>query len=106
VVKLVRAQVLMAEGFEEIELSSIADILRRGGVAVTIAGLKDGLITGLKKPLNFPKTPLRIREFKAADACVMISAISSPCSTYFPPVIYTILFYFIFKSFLLIYPVF
>ena len=43
---MAKALVLMAEGFEEIELTSIVDILRRGGVTVTIAGLKDGLITG------------------------------------------------------------
>ena len=29
---MVKALVLMAEGFEEIELTSIVDILRRGGV--------------------------------------------------------------------------
>jgi len=43
---MAKALVLMAEGFEEIELTSIVDILRRGGVEVAIAGLKDGLITG------------------------------------------------------------
>ena len=43
---MAKALVLMAEGFEEIELTSIVDILRRGGVTVTIAGLMDGLITG------------------------------------------------------------
>jgi 4-methyl-5(b-hydroxyethyl)-thiazole monophosphate biosynthesis len=41
-----KALVLMAEGFEEIEFSNIVDILRRGGVSVTVAGLKEGLITG------------------------------------------------------------
>ncbi len=46
VVKMAKALVLMADGFEEIELSSIVDILRRGGVTVTIAGLKEGLLTG------------------------------------------------------------
>jgi 4-methyl-5(b-hydroxyethyl)-thiazole monophosphate biosynthesis len=43
---MAKALVLMAEGFEEIELTSVVDILRRGGVTVTIAGLKDGIITG------------------------------------------------------------
>jgi 4-methyl-5(b-hydroxyethyl)-thiazole monophosphate biosynthesis len=43
---MIKALVLMADGFEEIELSSIVDILRRGGVSVTVAGLQDGLITG------------------------------------------------------------
>ena len=43
---MIKALVLMAEGFEEIELSSIVNILRRGGVSVIVAGLQDGLITG------------------------------------------------------------
>lgn len=45
---MAKALVLMAEGFEEIELTSIVDILRRGGVTVTIAGLKDGITTGAR----------------------------------------------------------
>ncbi len=45
---MIKALVLMAEGFEEIELTTIVDILRRGGVTVTIAGLKDGIITGAR----------------------------------------------------------
>ena len=45
---MAKALVLMAEGFEEIELTSIVDILRRGGVMVTIAGLKGGIITGAR----------------------------------------------------------
>ena len=45
---MVNALVLMAEGFEEIELTSIVNILRRGGLNVTIAGLKDGLTTGAR----------------------------------------------------------
>ena len=43
---MVKALLLMAEGFEEIELTSIVDILRRGGVTVSIAGLKKELTTG------------------------------------------------------------
>ena len=43
---MVKALVLMAEGFEEIELTSIVDILRRGEVTVVIAGLQDKTITG------------------------------------------------------------
>jgi len=46
VAKMVKALVLMADGFEEIELSSIVNILRRGGVIVTIVSLKEGLLTG------------------------------------------------------------
>ena len=55
---MVKALVLMAEGFEEIELSNIVDILRRGGVTVTVAGLKDGLITGSRGIKMQPDAPL------------------------------------------------
>lgn len=60
---MAKALVLMAEGFEEIELTSIADILRRGGITVTIAGLKDGIITGARGIKIQPDAPLEsIRE--------------------------------------------
>lgn len=60
---MVRALVLMAEGFEEIELTSIVDILRRGGVTVTIAGLKNELTTGSRGIKIQPDTSLdRVKE--------------------------------------------
>ncbi len=40
------ALVLFAEGSEELEAISIVNILRRGGVAVTLAGLTDGALRG------------------------------------------------------------
>jgi 4-methyl-5(b-hydroxyethyl)-thiazole monophosphate biosynthesis len=36
----------LAEGFEEIEFSAIVDILRRAGIDVAVAGLKEGIIDG------------------------------------------------------------
>ncbi|KAF5427056.1 MAG: 4-methyl-5(b-hydroxyethyl)-thiazole monophosphate biosynthesis [Candidatus Methanomarinus sp.] len=55
---MVKALVLMAQGFEEIELSSIVDILRRGNISVTIAGLSSGLITGSRGIKIQPDVPL------------------------------------------------
>lgn len=55
---MTKALVLMAEGFEEIELTTIVDILRRGGVTVTIAGVKDGIITGSRGIRMQPDVPL------------------------------------------------
>jgi 4-methyl-5(b-hydroxyethyl)-thiazole monophosphate biosynthesis len=36
----------LAEGFEEIEFSTIVDILRRAGIDVAVTGLKEGIIDG------------------------------------------------------------
>ena len=41
-----QAAIILAEGFEEIEAISVADILRRGDVDVKIVGLESGIITG------------------------------------------------------------
>lgn len=55
---MAKALVLMADGFEEIEFTSIVDILRRGGVTVMIAGLDDGLKTGSRGIKMMPDTAL------------------------------------------------
>jgi 4-methyl-5(b-hydroxyethyl)-thiazole monophosphate biosynthesis len=48
----------LAEGFEEIEVMTIVDILRRAEIEVVIAGLKDGLIEGAHKILVQPEATL------------------------------------------------
>lgn len=44
-----RVLTLLAPGFEEIEAVTIIDILRRAGVAVTVAGTVEGAIEGSRK---------------------------------------------------------
>ena len=46
----------LAEGFEEIEFSTIVDILRRAGMEVTVAGLKEGAISGAHNVRVTPDT--------------------------------------------------
>jgi 4-methyl-5(b-hydroxyethyl)-thiazole monophosphate biosynthesis len=54
------ASVLMplAEGFEELEAVSIVDVLRRAGIEVTIAGLKDGPVRGSRDTVVVPDAAL------------------------------------------------
>ena len=41
-----KAVLFLADGFEEIEALGTADLLRRAGISVDIAGLKEGHLTG------------------------------------------------------------
>lgn len=48
----------LAEDFEELEAVSVIDILRRGQVEVTVAGLKDGPVRGSRKTVIVPDKSL------------------------------------------------
>lgn len=52
------ALVLFAEGSEELEAITLVNILRRGGVTVTLAGLTDGALRGSRGIVIVPDTPL------------------------------------------------
>ena len=60
----------LAEGFEEIEFSTIIDILRRAEIDVTVAGLKEGIINGAHGVRVTPDTSLD--KIKADDFDVII----------------------------------
>lgn len=58
--------VLLAPGFEEIEALTVVDVLRRAGVRVVAAGLREGLITGSHEITVKPDTTvdkIRVEEF-------------------------------------------
>ncbi|MAF85589.1 MAG: DJ-1 family protein [Dehalococcoidales bacterium] len=60
----------LAEGFEEIEFSTIVDILRRAGMEVTVAGLTEGAISGAHSVRVTPDT--LIDEMSADDFDVIV----------------------------------
>lgn len=53
-----KALILFAEGSEELEAVTLINILRRGGVEVTVAGLHDGPLRGSRGTVLLPDTPL------------------------------------------------
>jgi 4-methyl-5(b-hydroxyethyl)-thiazole monophosphate biosynthesis len=52
------ALILFSEGSEELEAVTVVNILRRGGVAVTLAGLSAGALRGSRGVLLTPDTTL------------------------------------------------
>ncbi|RZN39391.1 MAG: DJ-1/PfpI family protein [Methanophagales archaeon ANME-1-THS] len=65
------AVLLLATGFEEIEATSVVDVLRRAGVEVTIAGLQAGAIQGAHGIKVLPDTTLGEIEPKKFDAVIL-----------------------------------
>lgn len=65
------AVVFLAPGFEEIEATSVVDILRRAGVEVTIAGLQAGVIQGAHGITVTPDTTLGEIEVERFDAVIL-----------------------------------
>ena len=55
----------LADGFEEIEFTTIVDILRRAGIEVTVAGLKEGVTEGARGVKVIPD--ISIDKVNAAD---------------------------------------
>ncbi|HOV82796.1 MAG TPA: DJ-1/PfpI family protein [Methanothrix sp.] len=68
---MVRVLVPLAEGFEEIEAVNVIDILRRAGIEVVTAGLKDGMVTGSHKITVQPDTDLNKIDFRDFDGLVL-----------------------------------
>jgi 4-methyl-5(b-hydroxyethyl)-thiazole monophosphate biosynthesis len=65
-----RALVFLAKGFEEIEASTIVDILRRSGVEVTVAGLTPDLVEGAHGMKFVPNKSIEEVAVKDFDAVV------------------------------------
>ncbi|MDH7596229.1 MAG: DJ-1/PfpI family protein [Methanothrix sp.] len=61
----------LAEGFEEIEFVTVVDILRRAGIDVEIAGLREGTIQGSHGVRVIPDTTFDRVDLKSADAIVL-----------------------------------
>jgi len=53
-----RVIIPLTDGFEEIEFSTIVDILRRAEIEVTVAGLKEGAIEGAYGVKVIPETTI------------------------------------------------
>ena len=61
----------LADGFEEIEFATIVDILRRAGIDVTAAGLKEGATNGAHSIKVIPDTSIDKVRADDFDAIVL-----------------------------------
>ena len=67
----IRILMPLAEGFEEIEAVAVIDILRRAGIEVVTAGLKEGMAVGSHKIVVQPDTSLNKIDFRDFDGLVL-----------------------------------
>lgn len=65
------ALVLFAEGSEELETVTVVNILRRGGVLVSLAGLQEGALRGSRGITLQPDTTLDAIQNNAFDMVVL-----------------------------------
>lgn len=65
------ALVLFAEGSEELETVTVVNILRRGGVLVSLAGLQEGALRGSRGITLLPDTTLDAIQNNAFDMVVL-----------------------------------
>jgi len=65
------ALVLFAEGSEELETVTVVNILRRGGVQVTLAGLQEGALCGSRGITLQPDTTLAAIQNSQFDMVVL-----------------------------------
>jgi len=63
--------VALADGFEEIEAMNVIDILRRAGIEVVTAGLKEGLVEGAHGVRVLPDTTLDRIDQQDLDGLVL-----------------------------------
>lgn len=68
---MTEAVVFLATGFEDIEVASIIDTLRRGGVEVVIAGLQAGAIEGKYGIKVVPDITIDELEVEKCDALIL-----------------------------------
>jgi len=67
---MAKVLVFLAPGFEEIEFSSIVDILRRAGVEVVVAGLEPNLVEGAHGVKVAPDVNIENVDVKDFDAVI------------------------------------
>lgn len=66
-----KALILFAQGSEELEAVTIINILRRGGVTVTVAGLTSGPLSGSRSTVIVPDTTLDAVQHEDFDLVVL-----------------------------------